>query len=102
MSALQQTDWVVTPAMREWCRRLANPQWCRLVRPKQHSLGASCRGPLSRVDPTWPFVDKLEAAGLIRFEERPAEFDAGKTEWVAVLTDAGIAAIPVKKGGLLP
>lgn len=77
----------ITPAMQQWCRALADPAVCRLVRrtvaeaPKWKQYRTE--GPLRCAKPTWAMVDKLMAARLITWSERKPH------ESVAYLTALG-------------
>lgn len=90
----------ITPAMREWCRRLSKPERCTWHKPTERRLDVSARGSQAG-RPTYVMAEKMLDAGLIKFEPREVpEYRSGDfvqpahREWVAVLTEAGLAARP--------
>lgn len=74
-----------TPAMREWCRRLANPKSCTLYSTGRGFFGTN--GFSSIAPPTTPMVGRLEDAGLITWSSPSARDEYRE----AVLTEAGKA-----------
>ena len=57
----------ITPALREWCRRLSMPKHCQLL--QYGRMNYLVRGTGSVAKPTYVTVAKLEDAGLIRWED---------------------------------
>lgn len=99
--ASQSTAQPITMAMHEWCARLSNSTRCRWIKSRETSSDVTCRGSGSYGGPTYVFADKMLSAGLIRYERKTSEFGTPGLdyEWVAVLTDAGVAAAAAKSKG---
>jgi hypothetical protein len=70
--------------MREWCRRLKDPERCTLVSEGRRYY--ACRGSGSIAAPNAVMVGKLEDAGLIRWSDPRHD-----VERFAVLTKLGKA-----------
>ena len=81
----------ITPAMREWLRRLANPRRCEWVKYKPEQLHVYGRGTGSLGSPSYVMAEKLLDAGLIHYA--PREVDGGSTEYIAVLTREGLSHV---------
>jgi hypothetical protein len=77
----------ITPAMREWCRRLVKPERCTLVNTSR--LYYSTRGYSSIAPPNYPMVGRMEDAGLIAWREEPDPHSPGRTIKIAELTELG-------------
>lgn len=75
------TDSRITPAMRAWCKRLANPAHCTLH--ETGTLSFQTRGVSGAGKPTYVIVGRLEDAGLITWDG-PVRGNRR-----ALLTDAG-------------
>lgn len=80
----------ITPAAREWCRRLVNPKACVLVKTGPCTYYAS--GFRSFGTPTLPMIDRLEDAGLIEWRDGADPVFPERTGKIAYLTDAGKSA----------
>lgn len=66
----------ITPAMAQWCQRLANPTAHRLQRSRSGMLSMS--GTSGRSAPNRPMVDRLESASLITFHAGEGGYEVAK------------------------
>jgi len=83
------TKRAITPAMREWLRRLSNPRACEWVKNTPTQMHVHGRGAGSLGSPTYIMAERMLDAGLLRYEPRDAA--GGYTEYVAELTEFGRA-----------
>lgn len=80
----------ITPAAREWCRRLTDPKGCTLVQTGPCTYYVS--GLRSCGAPTLPMIDRLDGAGLIEWRDGADPVFPELKAKIAHLTEAGKAA----------